>query len=290
MESSPVATALLSVALGVIMFALGTTLRGEQFRLVFTQPRGVLVGMTNLIVIAPLLALAIAHLSGLDPLLAAGLVLLGAAPGGVFANLLTHAARGATALSVSMTALSSTAAVITVPFWLGVALDAFSVPESDVDLDMPRIVARVLLTIAVPLAAGMLLAARRPEWVQARTHVFERIAFGTFVVVVITAIASQAGPVIDNLTDVALAALALNVGAMAIGFTAARLVRLDPPQATAISIELGVHNTALAIAIGTAVNDELAIPAAVYSTFMVFTAGAFAWFMHRRNRVAAADA
>lgn len=242
--------------------------------------------MTNLILIAPLLALAIAHLSGLDPLLAAGLVLLGAAPGGVFANLLTHAARGATALSVSMTALSSTAAVVTAPFWLGVALRAFDVPESEIDLDMPLIVARVLLTIAVPLGAGMLLAARRPEWVLARKHVFERVAFGTFVVIVITAIASQAGPVIDNLTEVALAALALNLGAMAIGFTAARLVRLDPPQATAISIELGVHNTALAIAIGAAVNEELAIPAAVYSTFMVFTAGAFAWFMHRRNRPA----
>lgn len=284
MEPSPVAAGLLSVALGVIMFALGTTLRGEQFRLVFTQPRGVLVGMVNLIVIAPALAFGIAHLAGLDPLLSAGLVLLGAAPGGVFANLLTHAAKGATALSVSMTALSSTLAVITVPFWLGVALNAFDVPDEAIDLDMPRIVARVLITIAVPLGLGMLLAARLPEWVAERKQLFERIAFGTFVVVVLTAIASQTTTVLDHLTEVALAALALNLAAMAVGFTAARVAKLDPPQATAIAIELGVHNSAIAIAIGSVVNEELAVPAAVYSTFMVVTAGAFAWFMHRKNR------
>lgn len=286
MEPSPVASALLSCALAVIMFALGTTLRGEQFRLVVTQPRGVLVGMVNLVVIAPALAFGIAHLTDLDPFLAAGLVLLGAAPGGVFANLLTHAAGGATALSVSMTAISSTLAVVTVPFWLGVGLEAFSVEEAGVDLDMPVIVARVLITIAVPLGVGMWLAARRETWVARNRERLERVALGTFVGVVLIAVLSQAKPVLDNLEEVALACLALNLAAMAVGFTAAKLARLEPRQATAIAIELGVHNSALAIAIGSTIDERLAIPAAVYSSFMVVTAGAFAWFMHRRLRAA----
>jgi bile acid:Na+ symporter, BASS family len=290
MEQSPVAAALLAGALGIIMFALGTTLRGEQFRLVFREPRGVLVGLANLLILAPALAFAVAKVSGLDPLFAAGLVLLGAAPGGVFANLLTHAAGGATALSISMTAISSTAAVITVPLWLGVAVDAFGVEDAGIDLDMPAIVVRVLLTIALPLAAGMLLAARRSEWVAEHRTELDRLALGTFVVVVLAAIGSQAGTVIDHLGEVAGAALALNLLAMACGFGAARLARLEPAQATAISIELGVHNAALAVAIGSAVDERLAIPAAVYSSFMVITAGAFAALMAHRARPAISTA
>lgn len=283
MEPTPLATALLSAALAVIMFALGTTLRGEQFRLVFTQPRGVLIGLGNLVIVAPLLAFGVAHVMDLDPWLAAGLVLLGAAPGGVFANLLTHAAGGATALSVSMTAISSTLAVVTVPLWLGIAVSEFGVDQQGAELNMPLVVGRVLIGIAVPLAGGMWLASRRPEWVAARQQLLERIALATFGLIVVVAVVGQAAAVLENLAEVAAACLLLNLLAMLIGFSAARLGKLDPKQATAISIELGVHNAALAVAIGSTVDERLAIPAAVYSSFMIATAGTFAWLMRRHN-------
>lgn len=286
---SPAASAALTAALAVIMFALGTTLRGEQFRLVFTEPRGVLVGLVNLIVLAPLVAYAVASVSGLDPVFAAGLMLLGAAPGGVFANLLTHLARGATALSVSMTAISSTLAVVTVPFWIGVAFSAFDL-DGQIELDMLPIVLRVLVGIAVPLAAGMWLAARRPQWVAANEHRLERLAIATFAVLVVIATATQTTTVLDHLGELLLATIALNVMAMALGFAAARLVRLPRPQAVAISIELGIHNAALAVAIGTAVDERLAVPAAVYSAVMVVTGTAFAYAMARTGRASHATA
>ncbi len=115
---SPAASAALTAALAVII-SRSDDAAGRAVPVVFTEPRGVLVGLVNLIVLAPLIAYGVARVSGLDPVFAAGLMLLGAAPGGVFANLLTHLARGATALSVSMTAISSTLAVVTVPFWIG---------------------------------------------------------------------------------------------------------------------------------------------------------------------------
>lgn len=284
---SPAASAALTAALAVIMFSLGTTLRGEQFRLVFTEPRGVLVGLINLIVLAPLIAYGVATVSGLEPVFAAGLMLLGAAPGGVFANLLTHVARGATALSVSMTAISSTLAVVTVPFWIGVAFSAFDL-DGQIAIDMAPIVLRVLIGIAVPLAAGMWLASRRPEWVGANEQRLERIAIATFAVLVVIATTTQAATVLDHLGELLLATIALNVIAMSLGFTAARLVRLDRPQAVAISIELGIHNAALAVAIGTAVDERLAVPAAVYSAVMVVTGTAFAYAMSRGSRRAVA--
>jgi bile acid:Na+ symporter, BASS family len=118
MEDSLFATLLLPVALAVIMTSLGMSLTVDDFRRVVVYPRGVSIGLANLVLISPLLAFAVAEAYSLEPALAVGLVLLGASPGGTMANLLTHLARGDTALSITMTAISSVAAVVTVPLSL----------------------------------------------------------------------------------------------------------------------------------------------------------------------------
>ena len=97
----------LPAALAVIMFTLGLGLTIEDFRRVFVFPRGVSIGLINLVLISPLLAFLIADLLSLDPAMALGLVLLGASPGGTLAKMFTHLAKGETALSVTMTAISS---------------------------------------------------------------------------------------------------------------------------------------------------------------------------------------
>ena len=121
MDSALLAEVLLPLAIATIMGSLGLALTPADFRRVLTAPRGVAIGMLNLAVISPLLAFAMAELFDLPPELAVGLVLLGASPGGMSANMLTHLARGDTALSVTMTAISSVASVVTVPLFLGLA-------------------------------------------------------------------------------------------------------------------------------------------------------------------------
>jgi bile acid:Na+ symporter, BASS family len=267
------------------MCSLGMELTRDDFRRVFTAPRGVLIGLLNLALVAPLLAFAMAELFALPPELAVGLVLLGASPGGMMANMLTHLSRGDTALSVSMTAISSVAAVVTVPLFLALSTHRFGASVGDVN--MLGVVARVLAITIIPVAAGMELRRRRPQLVM-RIHARVRGAsLLLFAVVVIGAIASEHDTVTEHIAEVAGAALALNVAAMAISFGVAKLARLDDRQSTAISLELGVHNVALAIAVGASLAPEVAIPAAVYSSFMLFTGGAFAWTMSRRNRGAA---
>jgi hypothetical protein len=112
------------------------------------------------------------------------------------------------------------------------------------------------------------------ERVQALEPAVKRIAMVTFLVVVAGAVAAEFEKVTENFADVAAAALTLNVAAMAISFTIARLARLSDAQATAIAMELGVHNATLAIAVAATVSSVLTIPAAVYSVFMFVTAGA----------------
>ena len=287
MDSPLLASVLLPVAIATIMCSLGLALTSADFRRVVTAPRGVAIGMLNLALISPLLAFAMAELFGLSPELAVGLVLLGASPGGMMANMLTHLARGDTALSVTMTAVSSIAAVVTVPLFLGLSTDHFGADDIG-GVSMPGVVALVFAITIIPVAIGMGLRQRWPDRVAVAYPRARAASLALFGIVILGAIVSEHDTVTENAADVAGAAFALNLAAMSISFATSRLARLDDRQATAIALELGVHNATLAIAVGASLASELTIPAAVYSSFMLFTGGAFAWAMSRRNMVAAA--
>jgi BASS family bile acid:Na+ symporter len=282
MDSPLLAEVLLPIAIATIMGSLGLALTPADFRRVLVAPRGVAIGMLNLALISPLLAFAMAELFDLPPELAVGLVLLGASPGGMMANMLTHLSRGDTALSVTMTAISSIASVITVPLFLGLATEHFGAGDLG-DVSMPGVVALVFAITIVPVGIGMGLRQRWPERVEAVYPRVRAISLSLFAIVVIGAIASEYDTVAENVEAVAGAAFALNVAAMTISFAMSKVARLDDRQSTAIALELGVHNSTLAIAVGASLASELTIPAAVYSSFMLFTGGAFAWAMSRRN-------
>jgi BASS family bile acid:Na+ symporter len=283
MEDSILTTVLLPAALAIIMMSLGLELTRADFRRVVTEPRGVAIGLLNLVLISPLLAFTVAELFGLPAGLAVGLVLLGASPGGTMANVLTHLARGDTALSVTMTAISSLAAAITVPLFLELASRHFDAEAIVGDVAMGGIVLRVFLVTVVPVLIGMWIRDRWPERTIAARPTVAKASLVLFLAVVVGAIVAEHEKALDNLGEVALAALALNVAAMTVSFTVSKLARLDDRRATAISLELGVHNATLAIAVGASLATVLTIPAAVYAMFMFVTGGLFAATMHRRN-------
>jgi BASS family bile acid:Na+ symporter len=265
------------------MVSLGLSLTLADFRRVVVYPRGIAIGLANLLLLSPLLAFAVAEIYGLDPELAVGLVLLGASPGGTLANLLTHLANGDTALSITMTAISSVAAVITVPLFLKLGISHFGATGLDTHVGLIGLIARVLLITVVPLAFGMWLRARRPQRVADLGGAFRRAAIVLFLGAVVGVIVAEHDRVTDNLGAVAAAAVTLNIAAMAGSFIIARLARIDSRQATAIAMELGIHNSTLAIAIGASIATVLTIPAAVYASLAFIPAGLFAWLMHRRN-------
>lgn len=273
---------LLPVAIAIIMWSLGLTLTVADFTRVVVAPRGVSIGLTNLVLISPLLAFAMAEIFSLPPELAVGLVLLGASPGGMMANMMTHLSRGDTALSVTMTAVSGLAGIVTVPLFLALAIDRFGATGLG-DVSMLGVVARVIAITVIPVAIGMEMRRRNLDRVERIYPKARRLSLALFVIVVAGAILTEFETVRESFADVAAAALALNVAAMSISFAVSKLARLDDRQATAISLELGIHNSALAIAVASTLGETVAIPAAVYSTFMVGTGAAFAWFMSRRN-------
>lgn len=283
MEDSILTTVVVPAALAIIMIGLGLELTRADFRRVFTEPRGVGIGLLNLVLISPLLAFTVAELFGLPAGLAVGLVLLGASPGGTMANVLTHLARGDTALSVTMTAVSSLAAAITVPLFLELGSRHFDAEAIVGDVAMGGVVLRVFLVTVVPVLLGMWIRDRWPERTIAARPTVAKVSLVLFLAVVGGAVIAEHEKALDNLGEVAGAALALNVAAMAVSFTVSKLARLDDRRATAISLELGVHNASLAIAVGASLAPVLTVPAAVYAMFMFITGGLFAATMHRRN-------
>ena len=282
MAESLFVTALLPLSLFIIMSSLGLALTVGDFQRVVTMPKGAAIGLTNLVLLSPLWGFLAAKLFGMTGALAVGMVLLGASPGGTTANMLTHLARGDTALSVTMTALSSLAAVITTPLFLGLAAAHFAAGDAALVLDMKPIVVKVLLITLVPLSIGMAVRAFAPAFALRIEPTAKKIATGFFVLVVVAVLTSEhkeIGAIVGP------AVLALNVWAMGVSYQIARLAKLDSRQSTAIAIELGVHNTTLAMAVGAMVAPALVVPAAVYGVFMFVTAGLFARVMHRRNAV-----
>ena len=284
MDSPLLTSVVVPAAIAVIMCSLGMTLTPADFRRIVVAPRGIAIGMLNLALISPLLALTMAELFDLPPELAVGLVLLGASPGGMMANMLTHLSRGDTALSISMTAISNVGAVITVPLFLALAAGHFGAEDVG-EASMLGVVARIFAITIVPVAIGMGLRRRYPDWIEGIYPRFRDLSLALFGLVILGAIASEHDTVAENALAVGGAALALNVAAMALSFAISKLARLDDRQATAISLELGIHNAALAIAVGGSLAPDLTIPAAVYASFMLLTGGGFAWVMARRNAI-----
>ncbi|MES2719961.1 MAG: bile acid:sodium symporter family protein [Pseudomonadota bacterium] len=276
-------TLFLPASLFIIMFSLGMALTIADFRRVVLFPRGITIGLLNLLLISPLLAFTLAVVFRLPPELAVGMVLLGASPGGTTANMLTHLARGDTALSITMTAISSVAAVVMTPLVLSLASAHFMSGELALQLDMSGIVVKVLIITLIPLSLGMLVRANAEAWALRHEPLAKKIAMVFFVLVVAAALWSERTHIGDNLAVVGFAVLSLNVLAMTISYILSTLAGLNGRQATAVSIELGVHNTTLAMAVGAMVTPTMVIPAAVYGVFMFFTAGAFARWMHQRN-------
>ena len=275
---------LLPLSLVFIMFNIGLSLTAEDFRRVFRIPRGASVGLVNLLLISPLLAAVVATVFNLSPELAIGLVLLGASPGGTMANMYTHLAKGETALSVTMTAVSSVVCVITIPLYLGLADSHFGDGNLIGDVNMLGVAARVVAITLIPLLIGMFVRSRKTDWAMARKQGFDRAALVILVLVVIAAVVVEWDLIVDNFAKIAWAALVLNIVAMGLSFGTAKAVKLGDRMATAIALELGIHNATVALTVGNLLgNDAFMVPAGVYSLFMFTNGAIFARYMSKRN-------
>jgi BASS family bile acid:Na+ symporter len=284
MQSSVVTAVFLPIALAIIMLGLGLSLTVADFRRVVVYPRAVFVGLACQMVLLPLVGFSIAKGFGLRPELAVGLMLLAASPGGATANLFSHLAKGDVALNITLTAVNSILSLLTLPLIVNVSLAQFFGAGRAIPLQFDKVI-QVFAVVLVPVAIGMVVKARRAA-VADRLQRPVKILSATFLVLVIaSAIVKERHSIVGSFQQVGLAALAFNLASMAVGYLVPRALRVERRQAIAIGMEIGIHNGTLAIAIASSPvllnNGAMAIPAAIYSLIMFFTAAGFGFLVTR---------
>ena len=285
MQSNVITAVFLPLALGVIVLGLGLSLTLADFRRVLVYPRAVFVGLACQMLILPAVCFGIARGFGLPPELAVGLMLLSAAPGGATANLFSHLAKGDVALNITLTAVNSVLALLTLPFIVNFSLEAFMGSGKVIPLQFDKVL-QVFAIVLVPVGIGMLIRSKKRA-TAGRLEKPVRILSAVFLILVIaSAVAKERANIGGFFRQVGVAALAFNLASMTVGYFVPLLLRVERRQAIAIGMEIGIHNGTLAIAIAASPtllnNSTMAIPPAIYSLIMFFTAGAFGWLVSRR--------
>jgi BASS family bile acid:Na+ symporter len=276
---------LLPFALFVIMFSLGLGLGLGDFRRIAAQPRDFLVGMVSQVLLLPAVAFAIAVAWAPSPALAVGLMIIAAAPGGVTSNLLTRYARGDVALSVTMTAVTSLAAIVTVPLVVVLAIEYFVDGAAMAGMSMTGIALRMFAVVALPVALGMAVRAFRPALAARWEPMAGKVSGVLFAIVLAAAIWVERSNIATYFAAAGLAALALNLAMMAIAFWGTILLGCRRPQRIALSLECGLQNGTLAITVVAALglDSAYAVPAAIYSLLMFATALGFVALVRRKG-------
>jgi bile acid:Na+ symporter, BASS family len=289
MEGNSITAVLLPIALAIVMLGLGLSLTIADFKRVVSYPKPVVVGLVCQMLVLPAVCFAIASGFGLAPELAVGLMLLAASPGGATANLFSHLAKGDVALNVSLTAVNSVLSLLTLPLIVNFAMRSFIGAERYIPMQASKIV-QVFAIVLVPVAIGMAIRANKPELAQRSAGAVKLLSAIVLLLVVTGAVLKERAHIGEYFAQVGTAALAFNLASMAVGYFIPRLLQIGERQAIAIGMEIGIHNGTLAIAIaGPTVldNSTMAIPPAIYSLIMFFTAAAFGWVVSKR---AGADA
>lgn len=285
---SPLAVIGLPIALGVIMFGLGLDLTPRDFARIGRRPKAVGVALACQLLLLPAICFGLVLLFRLPPVLAVGMMLLAASPGGTTANLYSHLFRGDVALNISLTAINSVIAVLTLPVIVNLSIAWFQPGDLQVGLQLKKTI-EVFMIVLAPVCLGMIVRGVRPGFARAMDRPV-RIAS---IVILTLVIAGAAVSNLDVLKTSFLSLAGITVVfcglSLAIGFVVPRLLRIGREQAIASAFEVGLHNATLAIVIAQSVLQvpDMSLPGAVYGVLMFPLAAIFGLLITRRRASAA---
>ncbi|HET7772571.1 MAG TPA: bile acid:sodium symporter [Burkholderiaceae bacterium] len=285
-------TKLLGVMMMVIMLGMGASLTFRDFLIAFRKPKGVIVGLICQYGIMPFLGYALAVMLGLPPALAVGVILMGCMPGGTTSNIFTYFSKGALALSIMMTSVSTLVAVVAVPllikFYSGLAgvTGEFAIPAANV--------AQVLVVLLVPTFIGMFLRKANPN-VGATIELIGGL-LGVFVILFLIGswVPRNYQLLLTTPASVYFAAIGLGIIGMLLGYWLARLLKQDSNRSRTISLETGIQNGPLAVLIVTLtfkdqLQQQVLLIPVLYSLFIVLTSSAVTiWYRKSATREALA--
>lgn len=285
MQASILTNVILPASLFIIMIGMGLSLTLEDFRRVVTFPKAVTIGLTNQLLLLPIIGLGLCYLFHLSPLAAVGLLLLSACPGGATSNLISYVAKGDIALSVTLTAISSTVTVFTIPLIVKWGLVHFLGESRPVELPILATMGQIFGITALPVSIGMLIRSRSLSFAQRMERPMRIASTIIFLLILAGIVVANWGILLEALPVLGPATFTLNLITMGLGWVAARIFGLNLSQSIAIAIESGIQNGTLAIVIASSILflPEVSLPAAIYSIAMFLSGGALMWWFGKRD-------
>lgn len=276
METSYLTDILLPVSLAIIMLGMGLSLVPDDFKRLALYPKAAAIGIINQIIILPIVGFLLIFLFGMDNLeLAVGIMILAACPGGPTSNLIAHISKGDTALSITLTAISSIITVITIPLIVNFSLSYFLQQGQYIPLPILGTVIRLMLITLLPVSIGMYIRAKRERLAYNMEKSVKIMSGILLFVIIFAAIFANREIFVASFRDVGPITLTFNIVLLIMGHLTSRLFKLNKAQSITISIETGIQNGTLGIMIASTMlhNNVMAISPAIYSLIMFITGG-----------------
>ncbi|WP_160243029.1 bile acid:sodium symporter family protein [Acinetobacter indicus] len=279
---SGIITVMLPLALAIIMVGLGLELTPKDFARVTKHPKAVLVALFCQLVLLVGIAFLLCKILALSPLLAVGMMLLAASPGGSTANLFSYLFKGDLALNITLTAINSVIAALTLPIIVNFAIAHFLQADQSIGLQFSKIL-QVFGIIIVPVIIGMLIRHYAPRLTEKLNKPLRIFAVIFLILIIIGAIVQERHNILNYIGDIGLATALFCISSLVIGYFVPRLFGINSAQARASAFEIGIHNSTLAMTIALTVmaSSTVAMPAAVYSIFMYIFAAIFGMLLNR---------
>ncbi|MFU1606702.1 bile acid:sodium symporter family protein [Sulfitobacter pontiacus] len=263
----------LPLGLAFIMFTLGVGLTAADFARVGQRPLAFFIGALNQSILLPLVTFICVLAFGIRAEMAVGFMILAACPGGVTSNVISKLAKGDVALSVSLTAVISLASVVTVPLILGLSMGYF-MGDAAPAIDITKTAVTMFALTVVPVTLGLGARAMAPAAMTRAEPKLSAVATILFAVIVLAALAANWALFVENIVVIGPALLVLLAALTTIGFVVPRLLGRSVTEAKTISVETGVQNSTLGIAVAAIIVGgeggftAYALPSAVYGILM----------------------
>ncbi len=279
MESLEIVTLVNSVVIPIclflIMMGMGLTLVMNDFKRVLKYPKAVGIGLTNQLLLLPIIGFALANIMPLEPEYAVGVMLLVLCPGGTTSNLFTYLAKGDVALSVTMTAIASIITVFSIPIVLSFSLIHFMGAGSAFQLPVLKTVLTLVLLTILPISVGMLIKRFAPRVADNSQRYVSRfgVVFLAFLVAFLSYV--QRDIIVEAFFATGPVSLLLNLSTMALGYYTSKWFGLNLAQRASVTLEVGLQNSTLSIfmALTLLANYKMSLMPAIYTLIMFLTAG-----------------
>ena len=241
---------LINAVIGLMMFGMSLDLKAEDFKRIARAPKAPAIGLGAQFLLLPFFSFLLTLVIDPVPSMALGMILVGSCPGGNLSNIVTYLARGNAAISVSMTAVSTAAAILMTPLNLAVwgSLNPATEPIlRAVALSPLDVLTTIVLILGIPLALGLTVSRLFPGLVERVRKPFKVLSVLIFFAVVVLALKKNWEIFLAVIGLVMLGVFLQNAMALGLGYGAARLFRLPDRDARAVTIEVGIQNSALAL-------------------------------------------